>query len=212
MSELKLRPTKTKTNFLPRGPGHFFRARENPRAVGGDGHSVLEMRRGLAVGGFRHPLIPHAHFGRASVDHWLYRDDHAFLQPGAASRVTVIREVRLVVHFGADAVPHEFPHYRVTVLLGPALYRVADIAEPISRTHLVDGAIQRLASYIQQLLQLRSNLSHRDGNRRIREVAVYFHPKVDGNNLAFAQLALGRRDSVNDLAIHGSTQHARVAA
>src|SRR5271163_2191706 len=139
MSELKLRPTKSRTNFLPRGPGHLFRARQDPRAVGSDGHGVLEMRRGLAVGGFRHPLIPHAHFGRAGVDHRLYRYDHAFLQPGTASRVAVIREVWLVVHFGADAVPHKFPHHRVTVLLGPTLYRVADIAEPISRAHLVDG-------------------------------------------------------------------------
>src|SRR5271163_1657316 len=129
MSELKLRPTKSRTNFLPRGPGHLFRARQDPRAVGSDGHGVLEMRRGLAVGGFRHPLIPHTHFRRAGVDHRFDRDDHAFLQPRAASRVTVIREVRLVVHFGADAMTHKLPHYRVTVLLGPALYCVAHITD-----------------------------------------------------------------------------------
>src|SRR5271163_353669 len=164
---------------LPRRPGHLLRARQDPRAIGGDRHSVLEMRRGLAIGGLCHPFIPHAHFRRAGVHHRLDRNDHAFLQARAASRIAVIREVRLVVHFGADAVSHEFSHHRVTVLLGPALHRVAHIAEAVARAHLIDGAVERLASHVQQLLQLRRNLPHRHGHRRIRKVAIHFHPEID---------------------------------
>src|SRR5579859_7082966 len=45
---------------LPGRAGYFFRPGQNPRAIGGYRHGVLEMRRGAAVRRFRHPLIPHA--------------------------------------------------------------------------------------------------------------------------------------------------------
>src|SRR6266566_4288564 len=81
--------------LLPRRPGHLFRPRQDPRPVGGNCHGVLEMGRGAAVGSFRHPLVPHPHFRAARVDHRL-------LQPLAASLVTVVRQIGLVVHFRAN--------------------------------------------------------------------------------------------------------------
>src|SRR6267378_6482492 len=65
----------------PRRPGHLFRARQNPRPVGGDRHGVLEMRRGAAVRRFRHPFVAHANFRAAGVHHGLDGDDHSLLQP-----------------------------------------------------------------------------------------------------------------------------------
>src|ERR1700674_5076886 len=63
----------------PRRPGHLFRARQNPRPVGGNRHGVLEMRRGAAIRCFRHPLVPHANFRASSIHHRLDGDDHALL-------------------------------------------------------------------------------------------------------------------------------------
>src|SRR5216684_7769778 len=132
--------------------------------------------------------------------------------PCAASGVSVVRQVGLVVHPRADAVPDKVAHHRKTVLLHPTLHRVADIAEPVARPHLVDRAIQRFAGYIQQLLHFRPNLPHRNSHRRIPVVAVHFHPEINRDDIAFAQLPLRRRNPVNDLAVHRRAQQAGITA
>src|SRR5882724_4321239 len=129
-------------HFLPRRPGHLFRARQDPRPVRGDGHGVLEMRRGAAISCFRYLLVPHTNFRAAGIHHRFDGDDHTFLQPRVAYLVTVVRQIGLVVHPRANSVPDELAYHRKTVLLDPALHRVADIAEPVARPHLVDRAIQ----------------------------------------------------------------------
>src|SRR5271157_178630 len=118
-----------KLTRLPRRPGHFLRPGQNPRAVCGDGHSVFKVSRGATIGGFRHPLSPHLHIGLTGIDHGFNRNDHAFLQSRATSWFAVVREIGLVMHFGADTVPDKFPHYRITVLLHPTLHRVSNIAQ-----------------------------------------------------------------------------------
>src|SRR5260221_6969455 len=136
-------------NSSPRRAGYFLWPRQNPRAVGGYRHGVLEMRRGAAIRCFRHPLIAHSHFRASRIHHRLDGYDHAFLQPRAAPYITIIRQVGLVVHLGADAVTHKFPHHRKTILLDPALHRVAYIAEPVPRPHLFNSAVQRFPGHFQ---------------------------------------------------------------
>src|SRR5256885_1333090 len=153
--------------LLPRRPGHLFRPRQDPRPVGGNCHGVLEMGRGATVGSFRHPLVPHPHFRAARVDHRLDRDDHALLQPRAASLVTVVRQIGLVVHFRANPVPHELAHHRETVLLHPALHGVADIAEAVAPTQLVARAIQPFPCHIPQPPQIPLNFPPLGTDRRI---------------------------------------------
>src|SRR5437762_11036058 len=94
-------------HLLPRRPGHLFRPRQNPRPVGGNRHGVLEVRRGAAIRRFRHPFVPHAHFRTARIHHRLDRDDHALLQPRAASLVAVVRQVGLVVHLRSNPMADE---------------------------------------------------------------------------------------------------------
>src|SRR5437899_768301 len=84
------RPKARPLQLLPRWSGHLFRPRQNPRPVSGNRHRVFEMRRGAAIGCFRHPLVPHAHFRAAGIHHRFDGDDHALLQPRAASCVTVV--------------------------------------------------------------------------------------------------------------------------
>src|SRR5439155_7927605 len=91
-------------HLLPRRPGQLFWPRQDPRSVGGDRHGVLEVRRGAAVRCFRHPLVPHPHFRASCIDHRLDGDDHALLQPSAASLVTVVRHIGRVVHLRFDPV------------------------------------------------------------------------------------------------------------
>src|SRR5882672_424647 len=159
-------PKDRPLHFLPRRSGHFFRPRQNPRPVGGNRHGVLEVRRGTAIRGFRHPLVAHPHFRTARVHHRLDGDDHALLQPRAVTFVAIVRQVGLVVHLGADAVPDELPHHRISVLLDPALHRVADIAKAVARAHLVNRAVERFAGHVQQLLHLWTDAPHGDGHCR----------------------------------------------
>src|ERR1700719_1688669 len=105
------------------------------------------MRRRTAVGGFRHPFVPHADRMASCIHHGLDCDDHAFLQTRATAWFTVVRQVGLVMHLGADAVPDKLAHYRKTMLLDQTLHRVAHIAEPVARAHLIDGAVERVAGY-----------------------------------------------------------------
>src|SRR5215467_12185906 len=67
--------------LLPGRAGHVLRPGQDPRPVRGHCDGVLEVRRGTAVGGLRHPFVPHAHLVASGVDHRLHRDDHALLQP-----------------------------------------------------------------------------------------------------------------------------------
>src|SRR5258708_37446041 len=144
-SRAKARPL----HLLPGRPGHLFRARQNPWAVGGDRHGMLEMRRGAAIRCFRHPLAPHANFRLAGIHHRLDGDDHALLQPRAASLVTVVRQVRLVGHLRSNSSPRELAHHPETLLLHPALHRVAHIAEPCSRPPLCDRARRSVPAHVQ---------------------------------------------------------------
>src|SRR6201999_3385274 len=130
----------------------------------------------------------------------------------AATGIAIVRKIGLVMHLGANAVPDKLANYRIPVLLYPSLYRVSDIAEAIARAHFVDCAIQRLSSHFQQLLGFRSDLPNGHSHRRISEVAIHFHPEVDRDDVALAKLPLGRRNAVNDLAVHRSAEHARETA
>ena len=122
------------------------------------------MRRGTAIGGFRHPLSAHLHFGPPGIHHRFDGNDHAFLQTRPATRLSIVREVRLIVHLCANAVTHKLPHNGKTVLLDPTLHRVPDITQPVARPHLVDRSVQRLTGHIEKLLQLRADVPHGDGN------------------------------------------------
>src|ERR1700736_1061825 len=100
------------------------------------------MRRRAAIRGFGHPFIAHANFRAACVYHGLDGYYHALLQPRTASRVTVVRQIRFIVHLGADTVPHKLSHHGIAILLYPTLYRVAYVAKSVSGAHFINSAIK----------------------------------------------------------------------
>ncbi len=114
------------------------------------------------------------------------------------------------MHFGADAVPDKLPYHRKTVLLDQALHRVANIAEPVSRPHLFNRAVERFLCHVQQLLHFRLDPTHWNRNCRIRVVPIDFHSEVDRYDVAFLQLPLRRRNPVNDFAVHRRTENTGV--
>ena len=82
----------------------------------------------------------------ADVDHRLDRDDEALLELVAAgSGRPVVRDLRLLVHGGADAVADVLPHDREAARLRDPLHRGADVAEAVADDDLLDRGVERRA-------------------------------------------------------------------
>src|SRR5579863_6828556 len=158
---------------------------------------MLEVRRIAAVRRYRRPIIgEYLHARAATIHHRLNRENHSFLQPLTLSRGAVVRNLRLFVHPGSDAVPDELANNRKAVLFDPLLHSGRYITEPIPRPDILNGALERFARHSQELLPLRRNLAHRNRERRIAEVTVQLDAEIHRENVAFLQLAAGRRDAV----------------
>ncbi|KAG0739795.1 hypothetical protein G6F24_017227 [Rhizopus arrhizus] len=69
-------------------------------AAAGDRHGVLELRRQLAVAGVHRPFVRLLADGRlALVEHRFDGEHHAFFQCHAGVRMTVVQDLRFLVHF-----------------------------------------------------------------------------------------------------------------
>src|SRR6516164_9412904 len=97
--------------------GVFLWSRQHPRPIGGDGHRVLEMGRIFSVFRHRGPLVRlYAAARPPGIHHWLDRQHHTFLQSWIlASPVHIIRNLGLLMHMSADAMPHELADDRKSV-------------------------------------------------------------------------------------------------
>src|SRR5271155_2075763 len=200
-----------KSRCLPDRPRGFFWPRQNPRSIFRHGHSVLEVRRITAVRGPRGPLIiQHSHARAARVHHRLDGQHHALLQLGALTRRTVIRQLRIFVHLGADSVAHKLAHHRISVLLHPLLHRGRYISQAISRPDLRDALLQRFPRHAQQLLALRRHLAHRNRQRRVAKIPVQLDAEIHRKNVAFTQLPRRRWNPVHHFLIDRSAHRARI--
>src|ERR1017187_10009494 len=119
------------------------------------------------------------------VHHRFDGQNHSFLQPRIlVLAVHVVRDLRLFMELGADAMAHILPHYRKPIRLDVALHRAADVKQPVAGPHLVDGELERFLRHTQQLFGLLAHFADRHGNGGIAIVAVQLHPGVDGNDVA----------------------------
>src|SRR5437764_6245917 len=119
---------------------------QDPRPLGGDGDGELEVRGERAVLGVHRPaVIPHTHQRAAGVDHRLDRQHHALLELRPAARLTVVGDLRLLVHVAPDPVPNQAADDRKPVELYATLDRRRDVAEVVSGPDLRRALEERLA-------------------------------------------------------------------
>src|SRR5215218_3098897 len=141
---------ESQTDILPRRSGRSHRPgrtlpvrapvlRQHQRAVLGNGDGVLEVGREGAVGRVDGPPVPlaKADVVVAERDHGLYGEGHARTQARPCARGAVVRDLGVLMHLSADPVGDQVPNDPVTARLGEVLYRVADVAQPLARAHLV---------------------------------------------------------------------------
>src|SRR5215216_5585116 len=83
---------------------------EDSRTLVGHGHGVLEVRRQRAVCRSDRPLVvAYDDFVAAGGDHRLDCQRHPGREGGAAARLSVVGDLRVLVHVTADAVADEAP-------------------------------------------------------------------------------------------------------
>src|SRR5215204_4683302 len=173
--------------------------RQHQRAVLGDGDGVLEVGRKGAVGRVARPPVPlaEADIVVAERDHGLYGEGHTGEQARSRTRRAVIRYLGVLVHLSADPVGDEVPYYPVTTRLGQVLYRVANVAEPVARAHLVRRRGETLSCGREQPDDILGHVPDRDGGRRVGYEALIADADVEGDYVAVLE-AVRARDAVHD--------------
>src|SRR5437764_459720 len=93
--------------------------------------------------------------------------------------------------------PDEFANDAEAVGLDVMLHEAGDVAPSGVRLHVLDGHVERSLGYVQELLFLRGDMSDGDGDGGIAAVALVSDGDVEGDDVAFLELARAR-DSEND--------------
>src|SRR5262245_6942918 len=113
-------------------------------------------------------IVEHSDSGLAGVHHRLDRQHHSFAQPRAVSASAVIRNLRLFMELGTDAVSNKVTDNAEAVGFYHFLHSRPDIANGAANADRLDSTLQRGLRDLEQLLYLRAHrVPHRDGNRRI---------------------------------------------
>src|SRR5215469_3205891 len=121
-----------------------------------------------------------------------------------------IRNLRLFMEAGPDAMTYELAHNAETVGLDQFLNGRAHIADRVTHPDRLDPPIQRCFCDFQQLLHVRRHVSYRDGDSGVTVIAIKYDTTIDRNYVARLEHPLFRRDTVHDLLVDRSAQHARV--
>src|SRR5687767_630025 len=104
---------------------------------------MLKMGREATIFRYSRPAVVLYHnFGRSGVNHWFDRDDHAHGEAAALARLTVVRDMRGLVHGPPDAVSDELPDHREASGLDVRLDRKTEISQPFTGNALRNGLIQ----------------------------------------------------------------------
>src|SRR5215203_5062266 len=173
--------------------------RQYQGAVLGYGDGVLEVGREGAVGRVDRPPVPlaEADIVVAERDHGLYGEGHPREQTRTCARGAVVGDLGVLVHLAADPVGDQVPDDPVTARLGEGLYRVAHVAQPVARAHLIRRRGETLPRGRKQPDDLLGHLPDRDGGRRVRYEALVADADVEGDYVAAFQ-AVGAGDAVHD--------------
>src|SRR5580658_9427510 len=111
----------------------FGRNGQNLRSAVGRKHSVFKVSRGRAIAGHDGPaVIEGACLVSSEVDHRLDRQSHAGLDLLAGDAPPEVRNLRRLVHRGADAVSHHVANHTQSAAFDVSLNSVGYIADAMA--------------------------------------------------------------------------------
>src|SRR2546428_5432834 len=175
-----------------------------------DSEGVLEVGGETAVEGADGPIVGVA-FGApvADVDHGLDRDDHAGPQDGAGVGRAVVRDLRVLVHVAADAVPDVLADDGEALAFDPGLDGGADLADAGGAARGRNAPPEGLAGYLDELLGLRRQSSGTEGDGHVGDESFVGAADVDAHDIAVRYLAVAG-NAVDDLVVHRDADCGRV--
>src|ERR1051326_5241707 len=144
----------------------FGQSGQDFRPLFGDRDRVFDVRAGLPVECDDRPAVLEGlRLVRAHVEHRLDGEDVARTDFDARARLSVVRDLRVFVHFSADAVADVVAHDAVAVCLGERLHGPADVAEVLARPALKYRALKTLLGDADKLKPVLAHL--RSEERRV---------------------------------------------
>src|SRR5437763_10414480 len=100
------------------------------------------MRAVAAISGHCRPLIiEHTRSGLAGVHHGLDGQHHAVAQPRSVAASSKVRNLRLLVQLGSNAMSYKLTHYAEAVRFNQFLHRRAYVPDGISNSCCLNAAI-----------------------------------------------------------------------
>ncbi len=141
--------------------------------------------------------------------HRLDGDTHSLFQHCPITTFTVIRNLRIFMHFLPYAMPYEFTHDSIGIGLTMLLYGITDVAQTFAMHSILYAGIQGFFGYFQQLTDIIRNLTYTKRISRIttksvhicatinrHDITLFQHhiPRYAMHNLLVYRCAYGRRE------------------
>src|SRR6185436_7032428 len=155
-------------------PGKHF------RTLFGNRDGMLEMGAGLAVDGYHRPAIFQClRVQRSHIHHRLEGKHISFFDFWTLARFAVIRNLWILMHPPANAMPDVVTNNRISLGLSVRLDSETNITEMIAHSTLCDRQFQALFSNAHQLQTILAYIADGDGGCRITHESVEGHPHID---------------------------------
>ena len=130
-------------------------------------------------------------------DHRLDGDDHTGLETNAPPLLSVIRNVGILVHHMANAVPHIIAKHAIAVRLGERLDGITNVPNMVTGNSLLDGRLKAIARNLAQGLSLGRRGTDEKRPSVIADPTVDNGTRIDGDDIPITQDHVGIGNTVH---------------
>ena len=168
------------------------------------------MCRQRAVGRHYGPIIVQdTHRRAAHIYHGLDGDRHAPHQAGPVSRPSVVRHLRIFVHFSTYAVTDVLPYDRKAVCFDVFLNRVGDVRDPVAFPGILDAFEKALPGHGNESFRFLIAVADDKGRGAVSDVTVLCRTHIDAHDIAVLQHPFAWY-AVDELVVHRDADACRI--
>ncbi len=157
------------------------------------------------------PITFNHDIAASEINHRLYSQAHAVLDYRAGSPTSVIRHLRIFMHFSADAMAAHLAHHGITLALNIRLDCIGDIADTAPFTTGGNSLVERLLRGKHELHHLFVNFSHGESVTHVAIEAVKLNNHIKPDYVTLLE-GIARRESMHDDLVDLNTDRTGEAA